>query len=410
MLNNHVESLRVHDEISAEEIKTPTVKMPEVEKAPEMGQLWDEFESALIGDNRKDCLETDDGRTNSLIIDPKIIQKGQGVNFNDLIKAVVEDSNEGEISTAFKQSSKIADTNVNTKMVEISQEEGEENSGKNNCARGEIDDSKNKGAVDKTSGKEIPEETDSDNSEIDSSGTASEMRTSEESDSKPDKNANEELTEKNDTVESENNEEDGEQKELTEDEINELQKKAIQEAFERIARGEQLTDAEKGNLGEMLMDQYYIEQGYKPIHSPRVTDLQHKSGQGIDGVYEKVNPDGSKSYIIADAKVNHSQLNKGLADGTDQMSDAWVEKRLDDAVGKEKADEIRDAYEDDPGSVNKEVYHFSYYENGENTGVSDVSSVDRDGNREGSRVLVQTFDAEGNATYESNTSEDSHER
>lgn len=225
-----------------------------------------------------------------------------------------------------------------------------------------------------------------------------------------DENVNEELTEKNDTDEPENKEEDGEQKELTEEEINELQKKAIQEAFERIARGEQLTDAEKGNLGEMLMDQYYIEQGYKPIHSPRVTDLQHKSGQGIDGVYEKVNPDGSKSYIIADAKVNHSQLNKGLADGTDQMSDAWVEKRLDDAVGKEKADEIRDTYEDDPESVNKEVYHFSYYENGENTGVSDVSSVDRDGNREGSRVLVQTFDAEGNATYENNTSEDSHER
>ncbi len=34
-----------------------------------------------------------------------------------------------------------------------------------------------------------------------------------------------------------------------------------------------------------------------------------------------------------------------------QMSDNWIDKRLDDAVGKEKVDEIRDAAEDDPDSV-----------------------------------------------------------
>lgn len=185
-------------------------------------------------------------------------------------------------------------------------------------------------------------------------------------------------------------------KELTDEEINERQKKAIREAFERIAHGEKLTDAEKGNLGEMLMDQYYISRGYTPIHSPRVTDLEHKSGQGIDGVYEKTNPDGSKKYVIADAKVNSSKLNKGLADGTDQMSDAWIEKRLDNAVGKEKADEIRDAYEDDPDSVSKTVYHFSYVDNDDGTSQADVSTVDSDGNQRKDSVVVQVFDQYGN--------------
>ena len=195
---------------------------------------------------------------------------------------------------------------------------------------------------------------------------------------------------------SDSGEETKEAKELTDEEINEFQRQAIKEAFERIVNGEELTDAEKGNLGEMLMDQYYISQGYTPIHSPRVTDLEHKSGQGIDGVYEKTNPDGSKEYVIADAKVNFSKLNKGLADGTDQMSDAWIEKRLDNAVGKEKADEIRDAYEDNPDSVSKTVYHFSYVGSDDGTSTADVSSVDSDGNQGKDGVVVQVFDKYGN--------------
>lgn len=43
------------------------------------------------------------------------------------------------------------------------------------------------------------------------------------------------------------------------------------------------------------------------------------------------------------------------------MSSEWIDKRLDNAVGKEKADDIRDAYEDDPDSISKEVYHFRQY-------------------------------------------------
>ena len=185
-------------------------------------------------------------------------------------------------------------------------------------------------------------------------------------------------------------------KELTDKENNELQHQVIKEAFERIVNGEKLTDVEKGNLGEILMDQYYISQGYTLIHSPRVTDLEHKSGKGIDGVYEKTNPDGSKEYVIADAKVNSSKLNKGLADGTDQMSDVWIKKRLDNAVGKEKADEIRDAYEEDPDAVSKMVYHFSYADSNDGTSKADVSSVDFDGNQGKDSVVVQIFDKNGN--------------
>lgn len=205
------------------------------------------------------------------------------------------------------------------------------------------------------------------------------------------RNGNGKLNNFNDTGENSK-----EAKELTDAEINELQQQAIKEAFEKIANGEKLTDAEKGNLGEMLMDQYYTSQGYKPIHSPRVIDLEHKSGQGIDGVYEKINADGSKEYVIADAKVNSSKLNKGLADGTDQMSDAWIEKRLDNAVGKEKADEIRDSYEDNPDSVSKTVYHFKFVGNDAGTNTADVSSVDSDGNQGKDSVMVQIFDQYGN--------------
>ena len=45
-----------------------------------------------------------------------------------------------------------------------------------------------------------------------------------------------------------------------------MQKEAIKEAFERIKNGEHLTNEELGNLGEMMMDQYYISKGYKPLN------------------------------------------------------------------------------------------------------------------------------------------------
>lgn len=192
-------------------------------------------------------------------------------------------------------------------------------------------------------------------------------------------------------------EEDNEDEELTEDEINEKQKAAIKEALERIRNGEKLTNEELGNLGEMMMDQYYILKGYKPLNKHRVTSLDDKKGgfkTGIDGVYEKTNPDGTKSYVIADAKYNTSQLSE-TNDGK-QMSDNWIDKRLDDAVGKEKADEIRDAAEDDPDSVKHEVYHIDPNVDKNGNIHTDTQKVDSEGNKVGDKTIVEYFDEEGN--------------
>ena len=195
----------------------------------------------------------------------------------------------------------------------------------------------------------------------------------------------------------ENNETDNKKENLTDDEINEKQKEAIKEALEKILRGEQLTKEELGNLGEMMMDQYYISQGYKPLNKHRVTSIDDKKDgfrTGIDGVYEKTNPDGSKSYVIADAKYNTSQLSD-TNDGK-QMSDNWIDKRLDDAVGKEKADEIRDAAEDNPESVNHEVFHIDPNVDNDGNIHTDVQTVDSDGNKVGEKTVVEAYDSEGN--------------
>ena len=193
------------------------------------------------------------------------------------------------------------------------------------------------------------------------------------------------------------NETDNEDNELTEDEINEKQRSAIKEAIERIKNGEKLTNEELGNLGEMMMDQYYISKGYKPLNKNRVTSLDDKKGgfkTGIDGVYEKTNPDGTKSYVIADAKYNTSQLSE-TNDGK-QMSDNWIDKRLDDAVGKEKADEIRDSAEDNPDSVKHEVYHIDPNVDENGNMHTDTQEVDSEGDKVGDKTIVEYFDKEGN--------------
>ena len=195
---------------------------------------------------------------------------------------------------------------------------------------------------------------------------------------------------------------DDEETELSEDEINEKQKAAIKDALERIKNGEKLTKEELGNLGEMMMDQYYISKGYTPLNKHRVTSLEDKKSgfkTGIDGVYEKTCPDGKKTYVIADAKYNKSPLAE-TNDGK-QMSENWIDKRLDDAVGKEKADEIREAAEDDPDSVSHEVYHIDP-EADENGNIhTDTQKVDSEGNKVGEKTVVEYYDEDGNRTEHS---------
>lgn len=137
--------------------------------------------------------------------------------------------------------------------------------------------------------------------------------------------------------------------------IDGMQRAAIKEGFNRIANGEHLSNIEKGNLAEMKMDQYFKSRGYTPIHSPRITSLDYPGHPGIDGVYKC-----GDHYVIADAKCDSARL-KETQDGT-QMSWNWIDRRLDAAVGKPKAEAIRKAYED--GSVHAQVYHLYTYPDG----------------------------------------------
>lgn len=110
---------------------------------------------------------------------------------------------------------------------------------------------------------------------------------------------------------------------------------------------------EKGNFGEMKVDQDMRNKGYERISNDSVTSLDSPIHQGIDGVY--YNPDGHPPYVIVDAKYGSSEL-KDTNDGR-QMSQNWIDNRLDSSVGKEKADDIRMEKLVDPDNVGSYVGH-----------------------------------------------------
>ena len=113
--------------------------------------------------------------------------------------------------------------------------------------------------------------------------------------------------------------------------------KSIIESVENSAEGTKgLTNLQKGNYGEMKMDDFYESQGYNRISTDRVTDLNESTHQGIDGVYYKEGP--PPEYIVGESKYGTSKLSKELADGTNQMDDDWIAKRIEKAIGE-------DAYE-----------------------------------------------------------------
>ena len=132
------------------------------------------------------------------------------------------------------------------------------------------------------------------------------------------------------------------------DDSGELMESKIQkqeETIEKVRRGETtLTDTqEKGNYGAMVATSRMRQLGYSRISKDAVTGLKDSTHQGIDGVYHNLG--GYPPYIIADAKYNTAQLEQTL-DGK-QMSESWIDSRLDAAVGKERADDIREAMLDD---------------------------------------------------------------
>lgn len=130
---------------------------------------------------------------------------------------------------------------------------------------------------------------------------------------------------------------------------------------------EDFTNLEKGNFGEIVTDQELKEKGYERISLDKVEALDDKGSTGIDGVY--YNPEGEPKYIIVESKYGSSKLSE-TADGK-QMSENWIDNRLDEAVGKEMADEIRMSDSSEVGSY--------------------VSRVDSEGN-----IEFDKLDSQGN--------------
>lgn len=136
--------------------------------------------------------------------------------------------------------------------------------------------------------------------------------------------------------------------------IDEKQKDVIKS----VESGEKCLDNtdEKGNYGEMKVDQDLKEKGYTRISKDVVTSLDEPGHQGIDGIY--YNEEGIPQYIVVDAKYNTAKLNPETVDGK-QMSENWINKRLDVAVGKETADKIRMEKLLNPNNVESYVAHVS---------------------------------------------------
>lgn len=171
----------------------------------------------------------------------------------------------------------------------------------------------------------------------------------------PEKNYNSELPERN----------------LSYDEKVKKQDKEIQDVETGGKDFDKKNSHEVGNYGEMKTDQDLRERGYNRISDGMVTDIDEKGHHGIDGMYE--NPDGDPRFIIVDAKYGTARLETDTKDGK-QMSENWIDKRLDEAVGKEKADEIRVEKIINPDNVQSYVSHID-----ENGNVS-YDKLDNDAN------------------------------
>ena len=98
------------------------------------------------------------------------------------------------------------------------------------------------------------------------------------------------------------------------------------------------SNAKKGVFGEAKADAFMKQKGFKKLNGPDVQVGDAPRGTGIDGVYENLKP--PPKYVIGEAKFGSSQLGK-TQDGM-QMSENWIENRLNKAVGRRQAADILD--------------------------------------------------------------------
>jgi hypothetical protein len=128
-----------------------------------------------------------------------------------------------------------------------------------------------------------------------------------------------------------------------------LDKQKVETGLVESGERELLTNKEKGNYGEMKTDIAMAEKGFSRISDETITSLDDSGHKGIDGIYENSEKDGSPKFCIIESKFGSSQLSE--TDDGKQMSENWIDKRLDDSVGKEKADGIRMEKLMNPGNV-----------------------------------------------------------
>lgn len=98
----------------------------------------------------------------------------------------------------------------------------------------------------------------------------------------------------------------------------------------------------KGDIGELKGHEKMQQLGYKKIGSSKEPGSSNEpvegKPQGLDGVYE--NPTGQPKNVVGEAKYGKGDLRP------EQKTEAWVDERLDQAVGKPRADKMRrDGYE-----------------------------------------------------------------
>ncbi|MFY9476072.1 MAG: DUF6861 domain-containing protein [Aquabacterium sp.] len=116
------------------------------------------------------------------------------------------------------------------------------------------------------------------------------------------------------------------------------------------------SNAEKGVFGEAKADAHMMGGGFQKMNGAPVKVGDAPRGTGIDGVWRNTSP--PPDYVITEAKYGTSRL-ATLKDGTKQMSDDWVDARLNKAVGPRQADRIREAMAE--GRVEKRLLQVDEY-------------------------------------------------
>ncbi|MBR5313983.1 MAG: hypothetical protein IKU45_01055 [Clostridia bacterium] len=118
---------------------------------------------------------------------------------------------------------------------------------------------------------------------------------------------------------------------------------------ELLRSGEAPSTKRIGNYGEMrtsneMHDKRYFELTRSPL------SLDEKLTHGIDHVFFK---DGV--YYICDSKCGPGAHLEAMTATGPQLSDTWIDARLDSAIGKAAADKIREKMIFDPESVKRFV-------------------------------------------------------